>query len=174
MIRAGSTWALFALTLFVGACKPPQRPMGGTAFDPAPSTETTPVGTPEFPREIKIEVADNMKFSVERIDAKAGETLRLILINTGSAPKEAMAHNWVLLHSGVDVLAYANTAVRARENNYMPRERANEVLAHTKMLGGKSRDSVVFTAPREAGEYPYLCTFPGHFQLGMKGVLHVH
>lgn len=168
-------WVLLAAaaTLALGACKPPQDPNGRPAFNPAQSAETTTAGTPEFPREVEIEVADNMKFSVERIEAKAGETLRLVLINTGSATKEAMGHNWVLLRAGVDVTAYANAAVRARDNDYLPRDRASEVLAHTKMLGGRSRDSVVFTVPFEPGDHTYICTFPAHLQLGMKGVLSV-
>ena len=40
------------------------------------------------------------------------------------------------------------------------------------MLGPKQSDSIVvkFT---EAGEYPFLCSFPAHYQVGMKGVITV-
>ncbi len=128
-------------------------------------------GTPEVPREVRIEVGDSMKFNVVRIDAAAGETLRVLLVNTGSAPKEAMGHNWVLLQAGVDATDYANAAVKARATDYLPAERAADVIAHTKLLGGGKRDTVVFTVPAAAGEYVYVCTFPAHLQLGMKGVL---
>jgi uncharacterized cupredoxin-like copper-binding protein len=30
---------------------------------------------------------------------------------------------------------------------------------------------VKFTAPQAPGEYPFICTFPGHYAIGMKGVL---
>lgn len=128
-------------------------------------------GTPEAPRDVTVEVGDTMRFNVTRIEAVAGETIRLTLVNSGSASKEAMGHNWVLLKAGVDMTAYANAAVRARTTDYIPPERADEVIAHTRMLGGRSRDTVVFTLPEEPGEYGYVCTFPAHFQLGMKGVL---
>lgn len=139
----------------------------------APGATLAPItpGTPEAPREIKIEVGDSMQFSRTRIEALAGETVRVLLVNTGVAPKEAMGHNWVLLRAGVDVNAYANAAVAAKAADYLPVERSGDVLAHTRLIGGGGRDAVVFTVPETAGEYPYLCTFPAHCQLGMKGVL---
>jgi uncharacterized cupredoxin-like copper-binding protein len=30
---------------------------------------------------------------------------------------------------------------------------------------------VFFTAPAKPGRYPFVCTFAGHYQLGMKGTL---
>lgn len=133
-------------------------------------------GTAEAPREVRIEVGDNMKFSVTRIEAAAGETLRVALVNKGSAPKEAMGHNWVLLRAGADATAYANAAVGAKATDYLPQARAADVIAHTKLLGGGAKDAVVFTVPADAApgtEFVFICTFPAHLQLGMKGVLAV-
>jgi azurin len=132
------------------------------------------IGTIQSPRELRIEAGDNMKFSLTRIEAAAGETLRVTIVNTGRAPKEAMGHNWVLLQSGTDLTAYANAAVRSPKTEYLPADLSASVLAHTKMLGGGARDTVVFTVPADAvsgSELPFLCTFPAHLQLGMKGVL---
>jgi azurin len=115
-----------------------------------------------------------MKFSLVRFEAAAGETIRLLLVNTGSAPKEAMGHNWVLLRAGADASAYANAAVNARATDYLPAARADDVIAHTRLIGGRARDAVVFTVPADAApgtELVYLCTFPAHLQLGMRGVL---
>lgn len=169
-----ATWsglaALSALLMLV-ACKPAAPQASSVASAPAPAAAAP--GTPEAPREIKIEVGDAMKFSLTRIDASAGETLKILLVNTGSAPKEAMGHNWVLLAAGVDATAYVNAAVGARATDYLPEARAADVLAHTKLLGGGARDAVVFTAPATPGDYAYVCTFPAHLQLGMKGVLAV-
>lgn len=150
-----------------------------TPIDPVARTAEagdTRIGTEATPREVRIEVGDHMKFSVTRIEAAAGETLQVLLINRGSAPKEAMGHNWVLLRPGVDVTAYANAALGAKVTDYLPTARAADVLAHTKLLGGGAKDAVVFTVPAEAtagSEFVFLCTFPAHLQLGMKGVLTV-
>lgn len=163
--------AIFALC---GCGRGPEKKSAGTADVPAASPERTVTGTAEAPREIKIEVGDHMKFSVTRIEAAPGETLRVVLMNRGSAPKEAMGHNWVLLRSGADATAYANAAVGARATDYIPESHAPDVIAHTKLLGGGAKDAVVFAVPDDAKpgtEFTFLCTFPAHLQLGMKGVL---
>ncbi len=131
-------------------------------------------GTAEAPREVRVEVGDHMRFDMTRIEAAAGEVLRLTLAHRGTGSKEAMGHNWVLLRAGVDATAYANAAVRARATEYLPPDRAGDVIAATRLLGGGGRDSIVFTVPADlpAGtELVYLCTFPAHLQLGMRGVL---
>lgn len=165
--------ALMALMVSAG-CKPsaPEAP-AGTVASAAQTASMSARGTPEAPREIKIEVSDSMKFSVTQLTAAPGETLRVVLVNSGRAPKEAMGHNWVLLAAGVDATAYVNAAVGAKATDYLPAARAGDVLAHTKLLGGGARDAIVFTVPSAAGDYTYVCTFPAHLQLGMKGVLTV-
>lgn len=167
--------AIFALS----GCGVRDRETSGGAASPGSGASASPAsavgtGTVEAPREVRIEVGDHMQFSVTRIEATAGETLRVLLVNKGAAPKEAMAHNWVLLRPGADLTAYANAAVNARATDYLPAARAAEVVAHTKLLGGGGRDAVVFTVPADAAagtEFAYLCTFPAHLQLGMRGVL---
>jgi azurin len=43
-------------------------------------------------------------------------------------------------------------------------------VAHTRLLDPGKSTTIYFTAPKEPGRYPYLCSFPGHAQL-MRGVL---
>lgn len=168
---------LAVIAIGLSACSRPATDETKNAGSESSGTSVAVVaGTAEKPREILIEVGDHMKFSLARIDAAAGEVLRVILSNTGNAPKEAMGHNWVLLRAGVDATSYANAAVGAKTTDYIPAARASDVLAHTKLLGGRSRDAVVFTVPADAAlgtEFAFLCTFPAHLQLGMKGVLAV-
>ena len=165
-----------AAVAFLAGCGPsgpkPAATKNAEATPAAPAAAPAR-GTAGAPREVTVEVGDAMKFSLTRIEAAAGEVLKLKLVNLGSAPKEAMGHNWVLLRAGVDVTAYANAAVGAKATDYLPAGREGDVLAHTKLLGGGGRDAVVFTVPTEPGDYVYLCTFPAHLQLGMKGVLAV-
>lgn len=112
-----------------------------------------------------------MKFSVTRIEATPGESLKVVLHNKGTLPKEAMGHNWVLLTAGTDPLAYCTAAVAAKATDYIPASEASKVIVHTKLLGPKQVDEVSFKAPTEPGEYPFVCSFPAHAMSGMKGVL---
>jgi azurin len=48
---------------------------------------------------------------------------------------------------------------------------ADQVIAKTALAGAGETVDVTFNAPAAAGSYPYVCTFPGHFQAGMRGNL---
>jgi azurin len=76
-----------------------------------------------------------------------------------------MGHNFVLLKKGVDLQQFALRAMNAAETAYIPA--GDEVIAHTKVIGGGEATSVTFDAP-EPGTYQFLCTFPGHFAM-MQG-----
>ena len=64
--------------------------------------------------------------------------------------------------------------MQAAATEYIPQDEESKklIVAHTKLIGGTESDTLTFTAPAEAGAYPYICTFPGHFAL-MQGVLTV-
>jgi azurin len=120
---------------------------------------------------ISISGFDNMKYSVNSIEAHPGEKITVVLKNEGTLPKEAMGHNWVLLKAGVDAQSYANAAISAKAEGFQPKAMADKVIASIKLLGPKETASVTFTAPSAPGNYAYLCSFPAHCQVGMKGVL---
>jgi azurin len=52
-------------------------------------------------------------------------------------------------------------------------DKSKDVIAHTGLAGAGETVEVTFKVPAAAGEYPFLCSFPGHFQAGMKGTLAV-
>ncbi|MBI2814568.1 MAG: azurin [Opitutae bacterium] len=114
---------------------------------------------------------DSMKFNLTRIEVKAGQDVKVTLTNTGSMPKAAMAHNWVLLKKGADGKAFTDAAVTAQATDYIPPALADQIIVHTKMIGAKQSDEITFKAPTEPGEYPFVCTFPAHFLSGMQGVM---
>ena len=124
-------------------------------------------------REIYMEGYDNMKFSVETITAKAGETITVTLKTISDLAKVSMAHNFVLLKKDTDVEAFVLESIQHREEGYIAPDLTGQIIAQTGMLGADEKDSVTFTVPEEAGEYVYVCTFPGHYHAGMKGVLTV-
>ena len=134
---------------------------------------STTASAPPGPREIDITAGDTMKFNVTAIDAKPGEDLKVVLTNIGTQPKEVMGHNWVLLKAGTDVDAFVAAAISAKDSGYIPSALADEVIAHIDILGPRKSGEVDFKAPTVPGDYPFLCTFPAHYQSGMKGVLTV-
>ena len=126
---------------------------------------------PVAPTVVEISVNDAMKYSVTKIEAHPGQILTVRLKNNGTMPKTVMGHNWVLLNAGVDPDAYATAAASAIAELYEPKARASDVLAAIKLLGAKQSGEVTFTCPTTPGTYNFLCTFPAHATLGMKGVL---
>ena len=113
-----------------------------------------------------------MKFSVTEITAKPGEKLSVTLVNIGTTPKFSMGHNWLLLAAGAEVQPLLVASAEAVTTDYVPRAtHAKAILAATKLLGPNERDTVTFSAPSSPGRYEFICSFPGHYQVGMRGVL---
>lgn len=128
-------------------------------------------GAQKAPRTVAIGAGDDMKFSVTEIRASRGERLRLVLTSGGTLPKMAMAHNVVVLKEGTDPGAFANASAMARTNAYVAPAFADRVLAATPLAGNGETVEVAFDVPNAAGRYVYLCSFPGHFLAGMRGVI---
>ena len=171
------TVTLACAALFTSACGKKENAGSATSNPPAAdapaSTGTPTAGAPKAGsgRAVEITGNDTMKFSVTEIRAKPGETLTVTLVNIGTMPKFSMGHNWVLLKSADTAEAFVNDAMQAATTDYIPQSRKGEILASTKLLGPKERDSVTFQAPQTAGKYPFICSFPGHYQVGMRGNL---
>lgn len=126
------------------------------------------------PRVVTITVNEQMKFDVTTITAAPGEEIKVVLKNSGTMPKLAMGHNWVLLKKGTDANAFTTAAVSAgAATEYIPADQKAAILANTKLIGGGESAEVVFKAPADKGDYTFVCSFPSHFALGMKGTLTV-
>ena len=113
--------------------------------------------------EITVEANDRMQFDTKEIKVKAGEEITLTLKHVGKLPKQAMGHNWVLLKEGVVVKDFAMSAMQAKDNEYLPKD-SKDIIVATKLLGGGESDTITFDAP-EKGTYTFICTFPGHYGL---------
>lgn len=125
------------------------------------------------PRVIKLKAGmeNQMKFDVTSIAVAPGESVKVVLTNLCALPKNVMGHNWVLLTKGTDPVAFSNAAAPEAATEYIPAKLKDKVLAAVKLLGPNETGEVTFTAPAEPGEYPFLCSFPAHCIVGMKGVL---
>ncbi|MGM0545423.1 MAG: plastocyanin/azurin family copper-binding protein [Bacteroidota bacterium] len=158
--------------------------------------EETSTTTDDDVRTVDIIGIDDMKFAVESemegitvggstggegdlilleaIEVQPGEEIRIRLTTRSDLPASAMAHNWVLMILDADANDYVSQASKAQDEDYMPEELSDQVLYHTEMVAGGETTEVTFTAPEEPGDYEYLCSFPGHYAAGMKGVLVVN
>jgi azurin len=91
----------------------------------------------------------------------------------GEMRKLIMAHNVVVLQDGVDPAAFNAEAASQRAASFVPPGREKDILAATGLAGAGETVEVTFTVPSKTGTYDYICTFPGHFIAGMRGVLTV-
>jgi azurin len=122
-------------------------------------------------RTINITAGDDMKYSLNTITAEPGEEIRIRLSVSGVIPKVAMAHNVVVLKIETDIDALLKEGGPFRENDFIPPAMMGNVIAKTPLAGPGERVQVKFKVPATAGDYPFLCTFAGHYQAGMKGTL---
>lgn len=138
----------------------------------------TCIALPAFAEDKKIEITgnDSLQFSTKAIEVAPGDKVTLTLKHIGSPslPKAAMGHNFVLLKEGTKVPEFSAKAMKATTTDYIPTddESKKEIIAHTKLIGGGQSDTITFTAPKEPGAYPFICSFPGHNAL-MSGVFTV-
>ena len=159
------------LTLLVAAGCTSQPATNSPSSAPAAGAPAAAASNAPASRTIEITANDAMKFGVTEIVASPGERLAVTLVNTGTTPKFSMGHNWVLLAAGTDPQAFVVTAAEAVTTDYVAPSQTSQIVATTKLLGPKERDTVTFTVPATPGRYEFLCSFPGHFQVGMRGVL---
>ena len=119
---------------------------------------------------LKVSPDNDMMWDITEIQAKPGQKVKLTLENTSKQP---IQHNWVLVKPGKDQVV-ANAAIQmamdvnAVKKHYNPEASVQDIIAFTKLVDQNKQETIEFAAPAEAGEYPYICTFPGHFLL-MKG-----
>lgn len=140
------------------------------AQDPKPAAAAAPAGDAV---ELSLGVVPNtMKYDKAELTVPAGKKVKLLFKNE----KCALMHNFLLLKPGtlnaVGALADQMLAdPQALAKQYCPATDAILVKGNKLLAIGQS-DTIEFTAPAEPGDYPYICTFPGHWRL-MNGVLHV-
>lgn len=125
------------------------------------STSDSSAKTPETTNHIVIKANEDMTFDKVDFTVKVGQEVTLLLVNSGTSPKEAMGHNVVVLNQGTDVNSFAMSASSEKDNDYIPKAKENEILVHTKLLGPKESDQVKFTIDKP-GTYDFICSFPGH------------
>ena len=123
------------------------------------------------PRVMEIVATDDMKYSVNTLTARPGETIKIRLVVKGVIPKIAMAHNVVVLKPGTDIVKLLADGAPHRATDFIPPAMTANVIAKTVLTGPGEIGQVTFVVPAKPGRYPFICTFAGHYQAGMKGTL---
>jgi azurin len=66
---------------------------------------------------------------------------------------------------------FTKAAFDARDTDFIPPSMKASVIANTGLGGPGETVETTFKVPAKPGRYPYVCSFPGHFALGMRGTL---
>ena len=115
-------------------------------------------------------VPEKMIYDITEFTVKKNQPVKLILSNP-----DLTMHNLVIVKPGaLEKVGKAGNEMAKDKNglkeNYIPN--LSEVLWSTPQLKQNTSHTIRFKAPKKSGEYPYVCTFPGHWVI-MKGVMKV-
>jgi len=111
---------------------------------------------------------EKLSFDVKWFAVEAGKPVQIVLFNP-----DAMPHNLIVSKPGS--LEAVGTAGGSMPMPTDPDAKAfvpdlPAVLFSTKLVKEGDTERLGFTAPSEPGEYPFVCTFPGHW-VRMYGVM---
>jgi azurin len=115
-------------------------------------------------------IKNEMKYDLKTFTVEAGKPIEIIFTNP-----DFMQHNLVVGQIGsLEKIGEAANKLAAdpkgAQKNYVPE--VPEVLFYTKLVNPQQTVSLKFTAPAKVGDYPYICTFPGHWSI-MNGIMKV-
>ena len=122
-------------------------------------------------RTIRIEAVNaQMKFDIGRFTVVAGEEVLIELVN-----KDEMPHNLLVTKEGaLETVSLAAEAMAALPDafarHFIPK--TPEVLFAIRLLQPNETVRSVFKAPASPGNYPFVCTVPGHWRT-MNGIVEV-
>ncbi|MBD3626767.1 PVC-type heme-binding CxxCH protein [Cyclobacterium sp.] len=111
-----------------------------------------------------------MLFDKEVFEVPAGKTVSILFDN-----KDQMPHNVLILEPGaIEKVGVAADNMASLddgyEKNFIPEMK--EVLFFTPLVNSNQAYQLDFTAPDTPGDYPFICTFPGHWRT-MRGIMKV-
>lgn len=124
----------------------------------------------EGERAVVVDSIGGLQYAQKEILAKPGEAIALKLRNT-----DVMPHNLVIVKAGAaKTVGEASFKMlndpEAGKKHYVPD--LPDVLHHIPVINPGTEHILHFRAPSEPGDYPYICTFPGHW-MAMNGILRV-
>jgi putative membrane-bound dehydrogenase-like protein len=113
-------------------------------------------------------VEEQMRYDQAFFAVEAGRQVQIVFDN-----EDIMPHNLVItkpgsLRSVAEAGAAAGQDGGYQKKPYVPK--SPDVLFATGMVPAFANEKLTFAAPKEPGEYPYVCTYPQHW-LRMYGVM---
>ena len=116
-------------------------------------------------------ISSKMAYDKLLINIKSGSLVSLVFKNPDEMP-----HNVVIIKPGsTEIVGKAADAMASSKDayakNFVPA--IPEVLYSTPLVATGKSFKLDFKAPNKPGEYPFICTFPGHWRI-MKGVIKVN
>jgi uncharacterized protein len=120
---------------------------------------------------IRLKVIKNeMKYDLKEFTVEAGKPVEIIFENP-----DFMQHNLVITQIGaLETIGKAADKMASdpngAEKNYVPA--LPQVLFATKLVNPQQTETLRFVAPAKTGDYPFVCTFPGHWSI-MNGTMKV-
>jgi azurin len=113
-----------------------------------------------------------MKFDTNAFEVQAGQKVMLLFKNE----KCPLPHNIVICKPGTKDKVAAESLKFAADPNAMAAafipSTADIIFKGSKLVMTGQTDLLEFTAPTDAGDYPFLCTYPGH-TMTMHGIMTV-
>lgn len=115
-------------------------------------------------------VKNEMKYDLESFTVNAGQTISIVFNND-----DFMQHNLLIGDIGsLENIGAAADKLAADPNaeakDYIPS--IDQVLFSTPLVDPNNTYTLTFKVPEEPGDYPFVCTFPGHWRL-MNGIMKV-
>ena len=112
-------------------------------------------------------VQDKMLYDKKEFSIETGKRVQLTFVNNDFPP-----HNLLIVKPGT-ADEVANLAILLANDGFKKQWRPDtpDILWGSTMIDYEEKSVISFIAP-EPGDYPYVCTFPGHALL-MRGVMHV-
>ena len=113
-------------------------------------------------------VVEKLQFDIKDFTVKAGKKIKLTFANPDFLP-----HNIVFVQPGTaDEVGLAAMQLGAKgfELQWVPA--SVKIIANSKLVDHKGEEVIEFNAPKKPGDYPFVCTFPGHHIL-MRGIMKV-
>jgi uncharacterized cupredoxin-like copper-binding protein len=147
--------ALMLAVLPVAGLAHGDAPRKAAAAQPMVETDFGRTGDPrKAARTIRVDMSDRMRFSPDTIEVKPGDTVRLVVRNSGRTMHEMVLGTMKELRDHAELM-----------KKHPGMEHDEPYMAHV----GPGKTAEIVWQFTKAGEFYFGCLIPGHFEAGMVG-----